>query len=61
MKIKWIGWTFRVLIAFFGALATTHQTGAEGLAMWLPPVIAALTTAEAGIANLNTTPENLTP
>ena len=60
MNIKWFGWGMRVLIAFFGALATTQQTGAEGLAMWLPPVIAALTTGEAGLADLNQT-RNLVP
>lgn len=43
----------RVALAFFSSLAAANELGATGFTLWVPPIIAALTTAEAGLANLN--------
>lgn len=52
-NIRWVGWSMRVALAFFSSLAAANELGATGFTLWVPPIIAALTTAEAGLANLN--------
>lgn len=48
--VMWVRLAIRCVVAALGAYVAAVAAGAHGVAAWGPPLVAALTTAEAGIS-----------